>query len=41
MMLLAFTSPVFAIGLVMVLEFLETWTLGGPKQPAQPGHPSS
>lgn len=40
MMLLAFASPVLAIGLVMVLEFLETWTLGGPKQPAQPGQPS-
>jgi hypothetical protein len=40
MMLLAFASPFLAIGLVMVLELLETWTLGGPKQPAQPGQPS-
>jgi hypothetical protein len=36
MMLLAFISPVLAIGLVMVLEVFETWTLGGPKRPAQP-----
>jgi hypothetical protein len=37
MMLLAFISPVLAIGLVMLLEVFETWTLGGPKPPAQPG----
>ena len=40
MMLLALASPVLGFGLVMVLEFLETWTVGGPKQPAQPGQPS-
>ena len=40
MMLLALASPVLGFGLVMVLEFLETWTVGGPKQPTQPGQPS-
>ena len=36
MMLLALASPVLGIGLVMVLEVFETWTLGGPNRPAQP-----
>jgi hypothetical protein len=36
MMLLALITPVLALGLVMVLEVYETWTLGGTKPPARP-----
>lgn len=35
MMLLAITSPLLAIGLVMVLQVFETWALGGPNRPAR------
>jgi hypothetical protein len=34
MMLLALTSPLLAIGLVMVLQVFETWALGRPNRPA-------
>jgi len=33
MMLLAITSPLLAIGLMLVLQVFETWALGGPNRP--------
>lgn len=43
MMLLAITSPLLGIGLMLVLQVFETWALGGPNRPArqsrQPHHP--
>jgi hypothetical protein len=40
MMLLALISPVLAIGVVMVLEVFETWTLGGQNGQRSQGQPS-
>jgi hypothetical protein len=34
MMLLAISSPLLGIGLVMMLQVFETWALGGPNEPA-------
>jgi hypothetical protein len=34
MTLLAISSPLLGIGLVMMLQVFETWALGGPNEPA-------
>jgi len=39
MMLLAMTSPLLAIGLVMGLQVFETWALGGPNRPTRQSRP--
>jgi len=38
-MLLAMTSPLLAIGLVMGLQVFETWALGGPNRPTRQSRP--